>query len=227
MKRMLKWAGIVVASLVGLLVLAIAFVFAGSERILDRSYRKRPSTVHASITPDQVARGAHLALIATCTDCHGKDLTGNQLPVPGSVIYAPNLTVMTGTLSDADIDVAIRQGLRPDGKCVLFMPSHGYASFTDDEVASIIAWLRSLRPKGAPSPEPRLGLGVRVAFVTGMVRTEAAEFAHMPPPLDLGERYEKGRHLARVIWAVPWDGSERRSEGSGAPQARFAGRCRL
>lgn len=199
MKPILKWAGIVVASLAGLLVLAIAYVFIGSQRMLDRSYRKTPSAVHASVTPDQVARGAHLVVVSTCTDCHGKDLTGTRLPVPGSTVYAPNLTIMARTLSDADIDVAIRQGLRPDGKSVLFMPSHGYASFTDDEVASIVACLRSLSPQGAFSPEPRLGLGVRVAFVMGMIRTEAAEFAHTPPPLDLGVRYEKGRHLAGVI----------------------------
>jgi mono/diheme cytochrome c family protein len=199
MKRILKWAGIVLASLVGLLVLAVAYVFIASQRMLGKTYPKRPSTVHASVMPDQVARGAHLVVVSTCTDCHGKDLTGTQLDVPGSTLYAPNLTIMTRTLSDADMDVAIRQGLRPDGKNLLFMPSHGYASFTDDEVGSMIGYLRSLSPHGASSPETRLGLGVRLAFVLGIVRTEAAEFAHTPPPLDLGMRYEKGRHLAQVI----------------------------
>lgn len=199
MKPILKWAGVAVASLTGLLVLAIAYVLIGSQSMLDRSYRKRPSAVHASVTRDQVARGAHLVVVSTCTDCHGKNLTGNRLPVPGSTVYAPNLTIMTSTLSDADIDVAIRQGLRPDGKSLLFMPSHGYASFTDDEVGSIVSYLRSSHPQGASSPKRRLGLGVRVAFILGIVRTEAAEFAHTPPPLELGMRYEKGRHLARVI----------------------------
>jgi cytochrome c553 len=199
MKTILKWAGIALASLAGLLVLAIAVVFVDSQWMLDRSYPKRPNAVRASVTPDQVARGAHLVAVSTCTDCHGKDLTGTRLPVPGSTVYGPNLTILSRTLSDADIDVAIRQGLRPDGKNVLFMPSHAYASFTDDEAASIIAYLRSLSPQGASSPEPHLGLAVRAAFVMGVVKTEAAEFAHTPPPLDLGMRYEKGRHLARVI----------------------------
>jgi hypothetical protein len=65
------------------------------------------------------------------------------------------------------------------------MPPHGYASFTDDEAASIIAYLRSLGPQGTHWPEPRLGLELRVAFVTGIVRMEVAEFTHTPPPLDL------------------------------------------
>ena len=177
MKPLLKWAGIVAASLTGLLVLATAWVFIDSQRILDRSYPKRPSAVHSPGTAEAVARGAHLTVVSTCTDCHGKNLTGTPLPVPGSTFYAPNLTMMTRSLSDADIDLAIRQGLRPDGKSVLFMPSHGYASFTDDEVASIIAYLRSLSPQGAASPAPHLGLGVRVALVAGMFRTEAAEFS--------------------------------------------------
>jgi mono/diheme cytochrome c family protein len=118
--------------------------------------------------------------------------------VPGSTFYAPNLTILTRSLSDADIDRAIRQGLRPDGKSVLLMPSHGYASFSDDDVASIIAYLRSLSPRGAASPGAHLGLGMRVAFVAGIIRPEVAEFAGTTPP-DLGADHEKGRHLAQVV----------------------------
>ena len=199
MKPILKWAGIVAASLAGLLVLAIAYVFIGSEQILDKSYPVRPSAVRSIATAEAVARGAHLTVISTCTDCHGKDLTGIRLPVPGSIFYAPNLTIMTRSLSDGDIDLAIRQGLRSDGKSVLLMPSHGYASFTDDEVASIIAYLRSLSPRGTASPKPHLGLGVRAALVRGIFRTEAAEFTETPAPLDLGVRYENRRHLAQIV----------------------------
>jgi hypothetical protein len=55
MKPILKWAGTVAASLAGLLILAIAYVFIGSQRMLDRSYPKRPSSVHAPVTADSVA----------------------------------------------------------------------------------------------------------------------------------------------------------------------------
>jgi mono/diheme cytochrome c family protein len=199
MKRIMKWAGIVVASLAGLMVLGIAFVFIASQRMLDRTYPKRPTAVHAASTAEAIARGAHLVVVATCTDCHGKNLTGTLLPVPGSTVYGPNLTVITNSLSDADIDRAIRQGLRPDGKSELLMPSHGYASFSDDEVASIIGYLRSLKPLGTPSPELRFGLQVRVGLVAGILRPEAREAADATPPLDLGAPYEKGRHLAQVV----------------------------
>jgi cytochrome c5 len=199
MKRIVKWAGIVAASLAGLIVLAIAFVFTASQRILDRTYPKRPTAVHADSAPEAIAQGAHLVLVATCTDCHGKDLTGKLLPVPGSTVYAPNLTVIADSLSDADIDGAIRQGLRPDGRSELLMPSHGYASFSDEEVASIIGYLRSLKPQGIASPELRFGLQVRVGLLAGILRPEARESADATPPLDLGARYQKGRHLAQVV----------------------------
>ncbi len=199
MKPVLKWVGIVVASIAGLLVLTAAYVFIASQRMLDRSYTIRPSPLHAPVTAAAIARGAHLVLVSTCTDCHGKDLTGTRLPVPGSTVYAPNLTIAARNRSDAQIDLAIRQGLRPDGRSVLFMPSHSYASSTDDEAASIIAYLRSLNPQRAASPETRLGLGVRLAFVAGIVKTDAAEFGHNPPPIDLGVSYEKGRHLAQIL----------------------------
>jgi len=199
MKRIVKWAGMVLASLAGLIVLAIACVFIASQRMLDRTYPQRPSAVHAASTPEALAQGTHLVVVATCTDCHGKDLTGKLLPVPGSTVYAPNLTVITNSLSDAEIDRAIRQGLRPDGKSELLMPSHGYASFSDDEVASIIGYLRSLQPHGTASPKLRFGLKVRVALVLGILRPEAQECADAAPPLDLGARYEKGRHLAQVV----------------------------
>lgn len=83
MKPILQWAGIVAASLAALLVLAIAYVFIGSQRMLDMSYPKRPSAVHAVVSADAVARGAHLAVVSTCTDCHGKDLTGTRAPRAG------------------------------------------------------------------------------------------------------------------------------------------------
>jgi cytochrome c553 len=201
MRRILKWAGIVLASLAALMALAIVYVFIASQRILDQTYPKRPSAVHAAVSPEAIAQGAHLSVVATCTDCHGKDLTGTLLPVPGSMFYAPNLTVILNRFSDADIDQVIRQGLRSDGTSVLLMPSHALASFTDDEVASIIGYLRSLKPQGTSSPELRLGLEVRVALVLGVLKLEAREIADARPPLDLRAGYEQGRHLAQVVCA--------------------------
>jgi cytochrome c553 len=201
MTSILKWAGIVAASLAGLVVLAVAWVFIRSQVILDRTYPKRPSTVHVFVSTEAVARGAHLAAVATCTGCHGRDLTGQRFDVPGSTFFAPNLTRLTKSFSDSDFDHAIRRGIRPDGKSLLLMPSHAFANFTDEEVASIIAYLRSLKAKGTTSPDRSFGLLVRAAFVVGKFKTEVDEFSTARPSLEMGRRYEKGRHLTGVICA--------------------------
>ena len=77
----------------------------------------------------------------------------------------------------------------------------------------MIAYLRSLSPQGAAAPDPRLGLECAWPSWRGIVGTEAAEFTHTPP-LDLGVRHEKGRHLAQVIC-----GQCRGTNLSGEPKA--------
>jgi hypothetical protein len=51
MNRIAKWAGIVVAFLGGLIVIAIASVFIVPQRMLDRTYPNRPTAVDAAPTP--------------------------------------------------------------------------------------------------------------------------------------------------------------------------------
>ncbi len=199
MKPVLKWGGIIAASSAGLIALAVAYVFIASQMMLDRTYPKRPSAVRAPATAEAIARGRHLVVIAGCTDCHGRDLMGKRVDVPGSTVYAPNLTTDINKRSDADIDCAIRQSLLPDERSVVVMPSHAYAGLTDGEVASIIAYLRSLKIRGTASPPPSFGLMVRAGLVAGVFKTEAAALAGAKPPLDLGARYARGRHLAAIV----------------------------
>ena len=203
MKRLLKWVGIVAVGLASLLAALVAYVLIASQVMLDRTYPKGPDPIQAATGPAAIARGRHLAAIGLCMDCHGADLAGRPFDVPGSNVYARNLTALTASFSDADFDRAIRHGVRPDGKSVVVMPSNNFANLSDDEVASIIAYLRSLPVRGAVSPAPSLGLLVRLGLVTGQYRTVAATVAAgPPPPIALGRPYEDGRHLARTICAV-------------------------
>ena len=121
-----------------------------------------------------------------------------MLSVSGSAIYAPNLSVLTKRLSDGDLDRAIRRGLRPDSTSELAMPSQAYANLTDDEVASIIGYLRSLRPRGSVEKPPQLGLLLRANLLAGIFKTEVKSLANAMPPIDAGRRFETGRHLASI-----------------------------
>ncbi len=184
----------------GLAVLGVIYgvVLPRSQAIMDARHPAAPSAVHASASPEAVALGAHLVVVTDCVACHGGRLTGGTMSLSSSAIYAPNLTVVTRTRTDAELDRAIRQGLRPDGRSELAMPSQVYAGFTDTETAAIIAYLRTLSPSGANLPRPDPELMLRVNLARGVLQTEVERVAEAKPPIAAGPAVEGGRHLAAV-----------------------------
>ena len=184
----------------GLAILTGLYVFVDqrAEILLEAHHPRPPSLVRAATTPEAIAAGRRLAAVTACAGCHGADLAGRPLSVSGSTIDATNLTVAARRLSDADLDRAIRRGLRPDATSELAMPSQAYAGFTDDEVASIIGYLRSLPPKGTLTAQPRPGLLLRANLVAGVFRPETQKLVQARPPLDAGPRLAWGRRVAGV-----------------------------
>ncbi|MCA8909834.1 MAG: cytochrome c [Rhodospirillaceae bacterium] len=121
---------------------------------------------------DQVARGAYLVSIMDCTGCHtgrmadgapdpNQYLTGAtigfEMPDLG-IFWPPNLTsdpTGIGDWSDEEVATAIRTGERPDGRILApIMPWMSYASLTDDDVAALVAYLRTLPPTENEVPAP-------------------------------------------------------------------------
>ncbi len=185
---------------VAVLALAAAYlaVHMRSQAILEARHPLRPSAVRAATTSEAIAAGQHLVQTSACGLCHGKDLAGRTLGAAGSPLAAPNLTQAVGHRSDAELDRAIRDGLRPDGTTEFVMPSQAYARFTDVETAAMLGYLRSLAPKGAPTPKRQSSFMQRVDLALGFMHPEVDRIAAARPPLDLGPRYESGRHLAAV-----------------------------
>lgn len=185
-------------ALVALAAFAVAsqWVTSRSQAILQARHPLPPSHVVVERTPAAETRGGRLIAVSACSGCHGTDLIGGPLNVYGTQVYTPNLTRQLTTLSDADIDRAIRAGLRPDGTSELVMPAHAYRAFTDDEVAAITARLRALRPQGVVLPKLHAGLLLRAALVVGALKTETEKVAADPPPVDAGAQFATGRHLA-------------------------------
>jgi cytochrome c553 len=121
----------------------------------------------------RLERGDYLARIMDCGGCHttgalkgqpdparylaGSDV-GFELPGLG-VFYPPNLTsdleTGLGAWSAAEIDAAIRTGLRPDGRALApVMPYHAYAVLSDDDAAALAAFIKALPPVANQAPEP-------------------------------------------------------------------------
>ena len=190
----------IVIALLAAIVLAggYALVLSRSQAVLQARYPLRVSTVQASTAPDAIAEGRHLTQVNGCGLCHGRDLAGRMLAAAGSPLAAPNLTRVTAKRTDAELDRAIRDGVRPDGTSEFGMPSHVYAGFTDQEMAEMLGYLRSLKPQGAPTVRPPPGLMQRVDLAIGFMHPEVKRIAGAPRPMDLGPRYAEGRHLAAL-----------------------------
>jgi mono/diheme cytochrome c family protein len=183
-------------------------VYAASESRMKRSYAV--TGVALSITRDsaQLERGRHLATaLAKCTDCHGEDLGGRPFfedPVMG-LLYASNLTAGRGGIlaryDDRQLEAAIRHGVNPEGRALVYMPSQEYQHLGDEDVAAIIAYLRSLPPVDREGFAPRLGPMGRVLLVTGKMKLLPAEMidhgAARPSVPPAGATVEYGEYLSR------------------------------
>ncbi|MEJ2267098.1 MAG: hypothetical protein P8X95_26945, partial [Anaerolineales bacterium] len=94
MKKALKWAGIVLGILIGLVALLLAYVYFSTQARINKNYSIEPEAVAIRNDPEAIARGAHLAIVRGCVDCHTPDLGGGVVledPAIG-LVYASNLT---------------------------------------------------------------------------------------------------------------------------------------
>jgi mono/diheme cytochrome c family protein len=118
---------------------------------------------------DKVAYGAYLAgPLGHCVECHtpmGTDhrqqyatllgAGGMQFEGPWGLSVAKNITSDPehglGKWTDAEIERAIRTGIDKDGHPLKPPMGFGYYSrISTDDMAALIAWLRSLPPKKSP-----------------------------------------------------------------------------
>lgn len=80
--------------LVALFVVAIGVVYALSERRLRARFDVPVVAIQTSTDSATLARGAHVAQIRGCIDCHGDDLSGRHFfdAMPVASIAGTNLT---------------------------------------------------------------------------------------------------------------------------------------
>jgi len=118
--------------------------------------------LHVALNPERIARGQEIAA-TFCGACHTKDgeLTGGRdvgadLPVRIGSLVAANLTPAgpIADWSDGQIFRAIRNSVDADGRWLMIMSMTNAAKLADEDVKSVIAYLRTLPPAGAPTPTP-------------------------------------------------------------------------
>lgn len=186
MRSVLKVLGILAAALVVALVVAAIVLYAASGRRLNRTYAIEPEAVPipAATDAEAIARGKYLVeAIAKCDECHGGEGLGGAIfaddPLLGR-LSADNLTAGEGGVGanyeDADWVRAIRHGVGPKGKPLIFMPAQEFYHFSDADLGALIAYLKARPPvDNAELPPNRAGPLGRLLFLSGQLALVPAE----------------------------------------------------
>jgi mono/diheme cytochrome c family protein len=213
---MKKIANVLVWSVVALVaVLAVAMTFT----IGWRPYigpRTRPLTARTiARTPERLARGTYLVKHVTpCMECHAPHKwdahdapieprwlgAGQEMPVkglPGRVV-APNISpdpeTGAGNWTDDQLARAIREGIGHDGRALFpLMPYERYRSMSDEDVASIIVYLRSLAPARRQQPATDVVFPVRY-----LIRSSPEPLRAPVPAPDVSTPAKRGAYLMTI-----------------------------
>ena len=205
MKRLLRWIGIALGSVVVLGGIAYTVAYVLSERSLRHTYDVPVVAVSIPADPASIAEGRRLATIRGCVGgCHGKRGEGVVMfdePMIGRVV-APNLTAATRKYSDAELVGVIKNGVRPGGRSMMVMPAEVFVLLTDEDLGRIIAFLKSMPAVEGPGPSVSLGPVGRIGVAIGKFKTVAQLIAEtVPPPDATSDEAARGRYLARTTCA--------------------------
>jgi mono/diheme cytochrome c family protein len=206
--KVLKWIGIVVGGLLGLLVVAFIVLLIIGRSQANKTYDMPVQTIAIPTDAEAIERGEHVALIHFCQDCHTDNLGGElSFTIPGLLsIPTPNLTSGAGGVgrfySNEDWLRAIQHGVGHDGRALWIMPSAGFFHLSDEDMGALIAYLKSVPPVDNELAERRIEPMGLVMLALGMVPPVAVDqidhTASHPAAPPLGVTAEYGEYLART-----------------------------
>jgi cytochrome c553 len=212
-RKILKWIGIVLGSLIGLLVLTFVVLYIiGSAKWnkLHGNYDVTVETIPIPTDQTSLERGEHIAAINMCQHCHLDNFSGQTARAPGIVtLSVPNLTSGAGGVgannTDQDWVRAIRHGVGHDGRGLALMPSSVFYYLSDEDLSALIAYLKSLPPVANEMPLTDLGPLGRVMLALGQLPPEIVPNVtgidhDGPRPItpEPGVTAEYGEYLART-----------------------------
>ena len=232
--RILAWS---LAGLAILLGLAITFTIGWRPFVGPRA---RPLTgQRIAATPERLARGTYLVKhVAPCMECHSPHRwTEHDAPIepnllgagqeiamkglPGRIV-APNLSsdpeTGAGTWTDDQLVRAIREGIGHDGRTLFpIMPYQHFRHMSDEDLASIIVYLRSLTPVRNPLPKSNVPFPVKY-LINGL-----PEPVERPVTADLSTPEKRGEYDVEVLGVCGDCHTTADAQGNQVPNMGFAG----
>ena len=189
MNRWVKGTSITLAVLAAA---ALAIVVTGKqmgERKMERVVRveMRPLAAGAPHKGASLSQGRYLFSTRGCADCHGANGAGREIIRSGRMLVvspaiAPGPVSVTTHYTAADWVRTLRHGVKPDGRPVMIMPSEDYNRLTNDDVAALIAYVRTLPPVEGRVGVVHLPLMVKVMYGFGYVKDASEMINHRLPP---------------------------------------------
>jgi mono/diheme cytochrome c family protein len=176
--------------------------------------RARPLTNRSfDATPARLERGRYLAESVTgCMYCHsdletsvegagitfkrGREGSGRALKSEGlSFLHTPNLTSHkssgAGNWSDDGLGRAIREGIGNDGRALFpMMPYMNFRRMSDEDLASVVVYLRTLAPIETAHPKPQIPFPLNRLINSGPQPLDAP----VPEP-DLSTPVKRGEYM--------------------------------
>ena len=96
-------------------------------------------------------RGKYLFESRGCVDCHGANGGGREFVNDGKGLRIAGANITPGGVTAGyqpeDWVRAIRHGVKPGGRPLMVMPSEDYNRFTDQDLAALVSYVRSLPPQ--------------------------------------------------------------------------------
>jgi mono/diheme cytochrome c family protein len=207
MRKLLRILGIAL-----LVVIGLAAGFAGYVAATGiPKYEKGKLQVRVEVTPEKVARGRKFAT-TLCASCHGdpttRRLTGKRMvdaPKQFGEIYSKNITQDPnkgiGSWTDGELIYLLRTGIDRTGQ---YLPPWmtKYPHLSDDDLESIVAFLRSGDPMVAPAAVDPPGK-TRPSFLSKLLTHTVFKPLPMPPARieapDSTDKVAYGRYLSSSL----------------------------
>lgn len=201
MKRFLKFV------LYGVAILFVVALLGVSYTLFVLPDVGPPSDLTVEITDERVIRGNYLANhVMLCMDCHavrdftvfsgppiagtlgaGGEVFDQTMGLPGRFISRNITPASLGDWSDGEIFRAITSGVSKDGSALFpIMPYPAYSTLADEDIYSVIAYLRTLEPIENDLPPSKADFPVNILINTMPVKADLKTKPDMKDPIAYG-----------------------------------------
>ena len=223
MKRVFKWIGITLGTLV---ILACAAIYGVSEYRLTPTFDIAAAPIAIPTDSASLDRGLHIVQTRGCAGCHGEGLKGKVFfdePMLARLI-APNVVRVIKSYSDPDLARLLRHGVRPNGRGVAVMPSSMFYHLDDEDLGALIAYLRTLpEPADDSLPSNSMRLLARVGLTIGQYKLEPRNITHDAPRAPKGsDAASLGQYIA-MSSCTECHGQRLQGDPQGAPALSIVG----